>query len=246
MSILVTGGTKGIGFAIAKAFAGEGEQVFLNYAGDDAAAKRARAEITALGAECHVLRADVGTPSSCRQLMAAVGEHCDHLDQLVHCAVRPCPGPVLESDPAAFTEALNVNGTALLYLVQAALPLLQRGSTVFFLTSRGGRIVVPNYGAVGVGKALAESLMRYLAVELAPQGVRINAVAPALVATDAVRSIFGEGADELAAKTARDNPSGRGIEAADYTNLIRWLASDEAEYIQGQVIYVNGGANLMG
>jgi NAD(P)-dependent dehydrogenase (short-subunit alcohol dehydrogenase family) len=78
-----------------------------------------------------------------------------------------------------------------LFLVQAALPLLRRGSSVTYLTSRGGRIVVPKYAAVGVAKALAESLMRYLAAELAPSGVRINAVAPAIVETDAVRTLFG-------------------------------------------------------
>lgn len=246
MAILVTGGTRGIGLAIAKAFAEPGNRVFLNYAGNEAAAERAAGEVRALGAECRAVRADVGTPEGCRALIDAVRQDCDRLDQVVHCAVRPYPAPVLEADPQQFTEAVNVNGMALLYLAQAALPLLVRGSTICFLTSRGGRVVVPNYAAVGVAKALAESLMRYLAVELAPKGVRINAVAPALVATDAVRAIFGDKADELAEKAARENPSGRGIRDSDYTNLIRWLASDESEYIQGQVIYVNGGANLMG
>ncbi|MES1944911.1 enoyl-(acyl carrier protein) reductase [Salinisphaera sp. PC39] len=245
MSILVTGGTKGIGFAIAKAFAEPGNRVYVNYAGDEAAAERAVAEIEAAGAEARAVRADVGTPAGCRELMDAIAADGGRIDQLVHCAVRPYPTPVLEADPETFAAALSVNGTALLYLVQAALPLMDRGSSVFFLSSRGGRVVVPNYAAIGAGKALAESLMRYLAVELAPRGIRINAVAPALVATDAVRTIFGDKADELAEKAARENPTGRGIEAADYTNLIRWLASDEAAYIQGQVIYVNGGANLM-
>jgi enoyl-[acyl-carrier protein] reductase III len=100
------------------------------------------------------------------------------------------------------------------------------------------------YAAVGVAKALAESLMRYLAVELAPSGVRINAVAPAIVETDAVRTLFGAEAAGLVRAAASQNPSGRGVTDADYTNLVRWLASPEAEFIQGQVIFVNGGANL--
>jgi alkylation response protein AidB-like acyl-CoA dehydrogenase len=90
----------------------------------------------------------------------------------------------------------------------------------------------------------AESLMRYLAVELAPKGIRINAVAPSIIETDAVRSLFGTRAADLVHASARDNPSGRGIAASDYTSLIRWLASPEAEFIQEQVIFVNGGANL--
>ena len=124
------------------------------------------------------------------------------------------------------------------------MPLLDRGSTIFFLTSRGGRVVVPNYAAIDVGKAMAESLMRYLAVELAPKGIRINAVAPSIVETDAVRSLFGTRAADLVRASVRDNPSGRGVTASDYTSLMRWLSSPEAEFIQGQVIFVNGGANL--
>jgi enoyl-[acyl-carrier protein] reductase III len=166
------------------------------------------------------------------------------LDQVIHCAVDPYPSAVLTADPRRFAQAVTTNGTSLLFLVQAALPLMQRGGTVLFLTSRGGRIVVPNYAAVGVAKALAESLMRYLAVELAPRGVRINAVAPAIVDTDAVRAIFGADAADLVRSAASHNPSGRGVADSDYTSLMRFLASPAAEFIQGQVVFVNGGANL--
>jgi enoyl-[acyl-carrier protein] reductase III len=133
---------------------------------------------------------------------------------------------------------------SLLFLVQAALPLLSRGSTIFFLSSRGGRIVIENYGAIGVAKAMAESLIRYLAVELAPKGIRINAIAPAIVETDAVRALFGAKTSDIVRDAASHNPSGRGVTDADYSKLMRWLASPEAEFIQGQVIFVNGGANL--
>ena len=87
-------------------------------------------------------------------------------------------------------------------------------------------------------------MIRYLAVELAPRGVRINAIAPAIVETDAVRTLFGAEAANLVRHAADHNPSGRGVAASDYTNLMRWLASPQAEFIQGQVIFVNGGANL--
>ena len=85
---------------------------------------------------------------------------------------------------------------------------------------------MPNYAAIGVAKALAESLMRYLAVELAPKGVRINAIAPAIVETDAVRALFGaRRGRRLVSDAASHNPSGRGVGDSDYTNLMRWLAS---------------------
>ena len=244
MAILVAGGTKGIGLAIARAFAREAGDVFLAYHSDDPAADKAAEGVAAAGGRPHLVKADAGTPEGCEAMAAAARQITDRLDQVVHCAVDAYASTTLAADPVRFARAVTTNGTSLLFLVQAVLPLLSRGSTVFYLTSRGGRIVVPNYAAVGVAKALAESLMRYLAVELAPRGVRINAIAPAIVETDAVRTLFGAETDDLVRAAASHNPSGRGVRDADYTSLMRWLASPAAEFIQGQVIFVNGGANL--
>jgi len=244
MTILVAGGTKGIGLAIAKAFAPDAGDVVLGYHSDDAAADAAAEEVARAGGRAHLVKADAGTPEGCAAMVGAVRAVSPTLDQMVHCAVDPYSSAALTADPRRFAQAVATNGMSLLFLVQAALPLMRRGGTIFFLTSRGGRIVVPNYAAVGAAKALAECLMRYLAVELAPKGVRINAVAPAIVDTQAVRTLFGADAHNLVQSAASHNPSGRGVTEADYTNLLRWLASPEAEFIQGQVIFVNGGANL--
>jgi enoyl-[acyl-carrier protein] reductase III len=244
MAILVAGGTKGIGLAIAKAFAKDAGDVFLGYHADAAAADMAAEAVAEAGGRPHLVKADAGTPEGCAAMAEAARMVTGRLDQVVHCAVDAYASAALSADPARFARAVTTNGTSLLFLVQAVLPLLSRGSTVFYLTSRGGRIVVPNYAAVGVAKALAESLLRYLAVELAPRGVRINAIAPAIVDTDAVRTLFGAEAADLVRAAAGHNPSGRGVTDADYTGLMRWLASPAAGFIQGQVIFVNGGANL--
>lgn len=244
MAILVTGGTKGIGLEVAKSFARPGKLVFLNYNSDAGAAARAADDIAMTGATCHVIRADAGTPEGCAVIAAAVAAETSQLDQVVHCAIDAYASPALSADPHRFTQAAITNGMSLLFLVQSVLPQLTRGSTVFFLTSRGGRIVVENYAAIGVGKAMSESMVRYLATELAPRGVRINCIAPSIVETDAVRTLFGADVRRLMDHAAHSNPSGRAVQAKDYTGIMKFLASPEAEFITGQIVFVNGGANL--
>jgi enoyl-[acyl-carrier protein] reductase III len=245
MAVLITGGTKGVGLAIARRFAKPGAVLLLNYLNDAKAAEAAVAELRALGADAHAIPSDVATPAGARALIAEAARRVDRIDLLVHCAVRVLVGPVLQADPDAFASAITLNGTSLAYLVQAALPLLRRGSSVVFLSSRGSRQVVPNYAAIGAGKALAEALVRYLAPELAPLGVRINSIAPGTLDTEAVRNLFGAGTDAFLAAEATGNPSGRNITHDDYTGLVAFLASKEAEMIQGQTIFINGGQYIV-
>jgi enoyl-[acyl-carrier protein] reductase III len=241
MAVLITGGTKGIGLAIAKRFAKPGVDIFIAYRNDETSAVAAIAEIAALGARPHAFKADVSNPVGARALLAQVAAIVDRLDLVVHGAVKVLVGPILDANPDAFAEAITLNGTSLVFLVQAARPLLKRGSSIVFLSSRGSRQIVPAYAAIGAGKALAEALTRYLAPELAPLGVRINCVAPGTLDTEAVRNLFGGETDAFLASEAAGNPSGRNITHDDYTGLVAFLASPEASMIQGQVIFVNGG-----
>jgi enoyl-[acyl-carrier protein] reductase III len=241
MAILVTGGTKGIGLAIARRLATPGRAIFMAYRQDEHAAARATEALAALGAQPYAIRADVGTPAGARSLVEAVAAKTDRLDLIVHGAVDVLVGGLLDLDPDALAKAITLNGTSLVFLVQAARPLLKRGASVVFLSSRGSRQLVPGYGAIGAGKALAEALMRYLAPELAALGVRINAVAPGTLDTEAVRNLFGDKTDDFLASEAAGNPSGRNITHDDYVGLVAFLAGHEASMIQGQTIFVNGG-----
>ncbi|MDN5938111.1 MAG: SDR family oxidoreductase [Salinisphaera sp.] len=244
MAILITGGSKGIGLAIGLAFArAEGAEVFINYhANDDSAGEAARAVEQAGGKPC-VVKGDVSTPAGAQAIVDEVATHTDRLDQVVHCAVDPLAGPVLNLDPIRFTEAVKLNGIGLLYIVQAALPLLGDGSSVFFLSSRGSNAVVSNYAALGTSKAFGESLIRYLAKELAPRGIRANTVSAGPLDTDAIRAVIPDAEARLAAAAAA-NPSGRGLAFDDVTETVLWLASPGAKMIQGRVVFVDGGLYL--
>lgn len=246
MSILVTGGTKGLGRATALRFAKPGVLVFLTYHTDEDAAVATAAGVEAAGATAHLIQADLGTVSGARTVVARVAEVTDRLDQLVHCAVdTSVRGPLLEMDLDRFSSALQCNGAALLPLVQSAVPLFRRGSSVIFVTSRGSQIAVAGYGAIGPAKSLGEALMTYLAVELAPLGVRTNSVSASTLDTDSLRSVLSEErAVNWLARAAERNPSGRRVELEEVVDAIEFLCSDRAAMIQGQRLNVDGGFYL--
>lgn len=243
--IIVTGGTKGIGLGIAERLARDGESLVLGYQSDEAAARTAQAQLAPTGARVTTVAADVGEIEGAARLMAhAAGVADGRPVHLVHSAAMIYPTTLLDADLAAFTRAIQANGLALLYLVRAAMPLLDRGSSIVLISSAGARVPQANYGALGVGKALAESLVRYLVMELAPRGVRINAVAPGLVETTSVARMLGgqEAADRVLERAGRANPSGRLTRDQDYAAVVEFLLSPAAEFVQGQVIHVNGGS----
>lgn len=246
MTVLVTGGTKGIGLAIARRLAPSYPRLALAYRGDEAAAEAAVAELAGLGAEVRAIRSDVGSPEGAAELVA--GLRPGGLTHIVHSAAMIYPTTLLGADLGRFRQAIETNGLSLLYLVHAAQDLLGRGSSVVFITSMGARIPSANYGALGVGKAAAEAIVRYLVAELAPRGVRINGVAPGLVHTTSVAAMVGgeEAAQAVVDRAARANPSGRMSRDSDYASLVEYLLSPDAEFIQGQVIAATGGVGVIG
>jgi enoyl-[acyl-carrier protein] reductase III len=245
MAICVTGGSSGLGRAVAERFATPGNDVFINYHADDAAAAETAAAVEALGATAHLLKVDVTTPDGARELAGAVSEKVARLDQLVHAAAKTVSGPLLECPPDELDDAIRLNGTALVHLVREALPLLGEGSTVFFLSSRGARRVIPHYGSLGTAKALSEHIVRYLAVELASRGVRVNTIAPGAVDTKAFRAMFPDTYEERLAAAAKANPTGRGVQLSDAADVVEALSRPEFSMVNGQTISIDGGVSLL-
>jgi enoyl-[acyl-carrier protein] reductase III len=244
VSILITGGSTGIGRGIAVHMAKDGNDVFINYAHNDEAAAEAAAMVEERGGHAHVIKADVGTRLGVRDLVAEVSKRTERLDQIVHCAAAAVPGPLLEVDPDDIAYAVQVNALSLIDVVREALPLLGRGSCVFMISSRGGRIVVPDYGPLGIPKALADHIIRYMAIELAPRGIRANMIAPGALDTPAYRAMFPDTYEQRLAAAAAANPSGRGLEFQDVAGVIERLSGPEFAMVQGQYIAVDGGTSL--
>jgi enoyl-[acyl-carrier protein] reductase III len=244
MTVLVTGGSSGIGRAVAEHWGARGESVVVNYHADDTAAAETAAAVTAAGGTPHLVKADVGTADGVAAVVDGVRAVTDSLDLYVHCAALAVTGAALTIDPARLAQAIAVNGTSLVPLTQGLLPVLRRGSSLVYVSSRGARSYVPNYVALGPSKSLGEALVRYLAVELAPRGVRANTVSAGALDTPAFRTMFGDQAQARLEGAAKANPSGRGVELADVVAAIEWISSPGAAMVQGQTLMVDGGISL--
>lgn len=244
MTVLVTGGSSGIGRAIAEHWGSLGHDVIINYHANDGAANETHAAVEAAGGRPHTIKADVGTQDGVDSVVDAVGQVTDELDLYVHCAALAVSGGALDIDPDGLAKAIAVNGTALIPLTQGLLPYLQRGSSVVYISSRGARSFVPSYVALGPSKALGEALIRYLAVELAPRGIRANTVAAGPLDTPAFRTMFGDRAQERLDASAAANPSGRGLALTDVIAAVEMITAPDVSMAQGQTFMVDGGIYL--
>ena len=244
MSICITGGSSGVGRAVAERFAAPGVDVFVNYHSDDEAAAEAGAAIEAAGGTAHLVKADIGSLEGVQQLVAAVSAEVDRLDQLVHAAAMAVPGELIEINGDALDAAVRTNGTSLAHLVREALPLLGDGSSVLFVTSAGSSKALPGYGGLGAPKALAEHLARYLAREVAPRGARVNCISPGPLDTTARRRMFPDTWEERLEMQRENTPAGRTLRIEEVAEVVELLSRPAFAMMQGQVITLDGGLTL--
>jgi enoyl-[acyl-carrier protein] reductase III len=243
MRAVVTGGTKGIGRGVTERLAEPGARLLVNFRNDAAVAAEVVAACEARGAWAKAVQADACTLEGARTLAAAAEEHLGEVDGLVHCAVVTAMASALTIDPELFRASIDRNGSSLLWLVQSFRPLLVRGSGVVFISSSGSTVAVPNYVAVGAGKALADALVRYLAAELAEAGINVNSVCSGPVDTEALRSVAPQ-ADKLLERARRKSPSKRDLQPADVAEVVTFLLGPGSKMIVGDRVHVDGGIHM--
>jgi enoyl-[acyl-carrier protein] reductase III len=237
VNVFVTGGSRGIGRAIALRFAREGaERIAIGYLRNDSAAEEAAEELRVLGAEVTLVRGNV-TSQRVLDQVAALGA----LDVLVHNAATGVIRPALETEDKHWDWTMNANARALLQLARVAAPSMPDGSSIVALSSLGAQRVLDNYVLVGTSKAALESLVRYLGVELAPR-IRVNAVSGGVVETGALEHFPNR---EEMLRSGAANPVGRLVTPDDIAGAVAFLCSKDADMIRGQTIIVDGGFSLL-
>ena len=238
---LVTGGSRGIGLAIALELASRGADIAFNYLRNHSAASAAVEAIESHGVRCLRVRAHLGDEDKIDDLFEAVESEYGRLDILVNNAATGVQRPALELEVRHWDWTLNVNARAAWLCAVRAAKLMPNGGHIVNITSEGSRRVLPFYFSVGVSKAGLEAVTRYLAVELAPLGISVNAVSGGYVDTGALDHFPNR---EEMLESGRNTPVGRMVTARDIAKTVAFLCSPDAEMIRGQVILVDGGLTL--
>jgi enoyl-[acyl-carrier protein] reductase III len=242
-TILITGGTRGIGQAISLRFARAGAKVIANYLRDEKSAEHLKAIAAEEGLGISLCRADLTNERGLEQLERSLQEQGPSLSGLVHCAATGIHRPIEELTERHFDFTFNLNVRAFFKLIKLLMPRFSRGSSIVAVSSWGALRALPCYSLVGSSKGALEAFARHLAVELAPRGIRVNILTAGAVLTDAWKAM--PNGEARIAETICRTPVGRLVTADEVAYGAQFLCSDAASGIIGQTLVVDNGAGIM-
>ena len=244
--VLVTGGSRGIGRAIAVRLAEAGADVAINYLRKVSSAEKTADLIRATGREAMIIKANVANEQHLQSMFDQIESQFGNLDILISNAASGVLKPVLELSLHHWHWTMDINAGTLIPMSQHFRRVLPQGTTgnIIAVSSLGAIRAIPNYTAVGASKAALESVVRHLAAELAGENIHVNAVSAGLVETDALRHFPNR--DELIKRSLEKTPAGRLTTPEDVADAVLFLCSPLADMIHGQTIIVDGGYSILG
>jgi enoyl-[acyl-carrier protein] reductase III len=241
---VVTGSSRGIGQATALRLARDGFDVVVHYRRQPEAAAATRDAVRDLGREAWSIPADLEDPAQVEAFLAQIRDLGRPVAVLVASAAATAFKPAAAIEDRHLERTYRVVIGALYQLVQGLVPLMTPGSAIVTISGTGASHVIPRYSLLGTAKAAQEALVRYLAVELASAGIRVNGISPGIIATDSTLFYMEGEEGPLMEEARRLTPAGRPGRPEDVAGVVSFLASKDSDFIRGQVLVVDGGLTL--
>lgn len=238
---LITGASRGIGRALALTLAARGATPIINYRRDEDAARDTVAGIERLGASGLAIRADLESVDQIETMFDQVSERFGRLDFFVSNASASNFRPMMELKPHHLERTFNTNVRAFVVGTQRATQLMDRGGRVVVMSSYGSLRVFPTYANLGATKAALEMWARYMAVELAPRGINVNAVTPGIIESDSSSFFYDTGLVAPLETVVPKIPKQRLGSVQEAADCVLFLLSPASEYVTGTTLVVDGG-----
>ncbi|RJQ79051.1 glucose 1-dehydrogenase [Pseudonocardiaceae bacterium YIM PH 21723] len=240
---LVTGGSRGIGRAIAERLAHDGAQVVVHYGSNETAAKETVAAIEAAGGKAVAVRAELGVPGDVDTLLSGLREHVSEVDILVNNAAIARGYSIETATEEEFDAHFAINVKAPFFLTQQLLPLLRDGGRIINISSGVTRVAFPENIVYAVSKGALDVFGHTLAKHLGPRGITVNTVHPGFTETD-MAAKFLNSTPEIRAEAEAVTALGRLGKPEDIADAVAFLASDDARWVTGTTVDVSGGIAL--
>jgi 3-oxoacyl-[acyl-carrier protein] reductase len=235
--VLITGASRGIGAAVAKKLASEGAKVIINYAGNQAEADKTVQEIKDNGGDAISLKADVSKVGDVTALFDAAIAHYGRIDVLINNAGIMINKLLKDTTDEDFTRQFEINVRGTFNTLREAASKLANGGTIINTSTTLTRVMIPTYATYAASKAAVEQMTRVFAKEMGTRGITVNAVSPGPTSTE----LYLKGkTQEIIDRQAALSAFNRLGEVDDIAKVISFLASDDAKWISGQIIGVNG------